>query len=289
MENFKVSVIVPVYNAERFLRVAVQSAVSLDEVGEVLLIEDKSVDGSLALCRQLIDENSKTRLLQHPGGENKGAGESRNLGIRNAAYDFVAFLDADDWYLPNRFKTEKFLFDDIRIDGVYAATGFYYEDKQSVDPQRLTTIRNPVTSKELLKKLLMPDTGRFHTNAITIRKSLFQKSGLFDTSLRLHQDTHLWLRLAHFGKLVPGIVDTAVSIRRVHSSNRIQHKNTFSRHLLYKKAFESFKDYDDVTEGVLRLILKKYIASYSMSLWKRVMFAIRLLAHHPDVIKKIFR
>ena len=94
MKDFKVSVITPVYNAEKFLTEAVNSAIHLDEVGELILIEDNSPDGALDLCRELEKQYDKVKLLTHPKNENRGAGASRNLGVRNAKFDFISFLDA---------------------------------------------------------------------------------------------------------------------------------------------------------------------------------------------------
>ena len=52
----------------------------------------------------------KVRLLHHPDGKNHGAGATRNVGIKNAKYDYIAFLDADDFYLSERFKVAQQLF-----------------------------------------------------------------------------------------------------------------------------------------------------------------------------------
>ncbi|PIY03241.1 MAG: glycosyltransferase family 2 protein, partial [Bacteroidetes bacterium CG_4_10_14_3_um_filter_31_20] len=72
------------------------------ETSEVILIEDGSPDNGLDVCTSLAKKYSKVRLYRHENGENKGASASRNLGIRKANYPYVAFLDADDFYLPNR-------------------------------------------------------------------------------------------------------------------------------------------------------------------------------------------
>ncbi len=252
--SFEVSVIIPVYNAEKYLRQAVESAISLDAVREVLLVEDKSPDNALEVCHALVRQYSKVKLLRHPHGENRGAGESRNLGLRSATSEFIAFLDADDWYLPNRFEKERDLFKDPSVDGVYSATGFYYEDGQRPDDSRLTTLPRGVPPEMLLEVLLTSRGGRFTTNSITVRRSLFARTGLFDTSLRLHQDTHLWLRLAYFGRLLPGEVDQAVSVRRVHGENRIAAKSNRSRQQLYCKVFESFTQYENVPVSAFRII-----------------------------------
>src|SRR5690349_14845174 len=94
----KVSVIIPVYNAAKFLRQAVESAVHLPEVAEIVLVEDRSPDNALQICGELVREFSKVKMYQHPNNENRGAGASRNLGIEKSTFPYVAFLDADDRY-----------------------------------------------------------------------------------------------------------------------------------------------------------------------------------------------
>jgi len=103
----KVSVVIPAYNAEKLIIKAVESALQFKEVDEVLLVEDGSSDNTLDICKQLGNEYHKVKVYHHLNGINKGAGASRNLGIKKAANDYIAFLDADDYFLPNRFDAEK--------------------------------------------------------------------------------------------------------------------------------------------------------------------------------------
>ena len=77
----KISVIIPVYNAEKYVSQAVESALQFNEVYEVVLIEDKSPDNALEVCRELAEKYDRVKLYQHPDKGNHGAGASRNLGI----------------------------------------------------------------------------------------------------------------------------------------------------------------------------------------------------------------
>ena len=79
-----VSVIIPVYNAEKYIEKAVSSALQLEEVKEIILIEDASPGDDLAICKGLVEQHEKIKLYTHPNNENRGAGASRNLGIINA-------------------------------------------------------------------------------------------------------------------------------------------------------------------------------------------------------------
>ncbi len=97
----KLSIIVPVYNAEKWLRRCVESLLNQDidkSEYEILLIDDGSKDGSLALAQQLANEASNIRVFTQP---NAGPGAARNRGIDNATGDYLMFVDADDDLKPN--------------------------------------------------------------------------------------------------------------------------------------------------------------------------------------------
>lgn len=227
----KISVIIPVYNAEKFVTQAVESVLQLEEVHEVILIEDKSPDNALPICVELAGKYEKVKLFQHPDKGNHGAGPSRNLGIEKSTGDFIAFLDADDYYLPNRFDAEKELFKNPEVEGVYGALGVqYYSEKAkeqyyNVYKDRLTTVYEKHSPKEVFPGQLhmRGSFGLFSIDALTIRKeALIRKMNpLFKTSLRLHQDSEFLFRLSFYLDLYPGILDKAVAIRGVHEDNRI--------------------------------------------------------------------
>ena len=231
-----ISVIIPVYNAELYLRKAVESALIQVEVGEIILVEDNSPDNALAVCNRLVEEHSIVKLFQHPDKKNHGAGASRNLGMQMAKCDFVAFLDADDYYLPNRFEYEKkILFNDTGgIDGLYGALGFHYYSKQQKQRyikdgfEDLTTVNCEIDPVQLFETLLglNGNCGHIHLDALTVRKTVFDRVGYFDVNLRLHQDTEWILRLSAHCKLYGGSISKAVGMRGVHDENRIVSKKT---------------------------------------------------------------
>ncbi len=226
----KISVIIPVYNAEKYVSQAVESALQFDEVFEIILVEDKSPDNALQVCRELAKKYARVKLYQHLDKGNHGAGASRNLGITMAEGDFIAFLDADDYYLPNRFDAEKELFLNPDVEGVYGAIGVHYYSEKAKEQyyklfgERLTTVYQKHPPEDVFPGLLnMKGTfGLFSIDALTIKKSSLKKlQYLFKTHLKLHQDTEFLFRLSYYLNLYPGILDQAVAIRGVHQNNRI--------------------------------------------------------------------
>jgi glycosyltransferase involved in cell wall biosynthesis len=98
-----VSVIVPCYNAATYLPGAVQSVIAqMDLTSEIIVVNDGSTDDTQAVARALTREYPFIRLLQSPG--NKGSAAARNAGLRQAAGEYVCFLDADDEYAPGFFN-----------------------------------------------------------------------------------------------------------------------------------------------------------------------------------------
>ncbi|SEF94948.1 Glycosyltransferase involved in cell wall bisynthesis [Halpernia humi] len=272
-----ISVIIPVYNAEVFLEKAVNSALQHDEVKEILLIEDKSTDTSLELCRKLAAENSKIFLLQHPDKGNHGAGASRNLGLEKATQDFIAFLDADDYYLPNRFEAEKELFKDPKIEGVFGAIGTEFlsekgkkEFQEKFKQVTLTTVKYPAEGAQVFEGLMGIRKGFghfFHLNTLTVKAENIKKNKLkFNEKLRIHQDTDFIVKMSYHLYLKSGIIDKAVAIRGVHDDNRItkvkQYSSTYFRNmfLLYESRYIWSKKQEKLSPVLKKTIKNRYIS-----------------------------
>lgn len=98
MNNTLISVVVPVYNAEKFLeRTVAFIQAQTDQNFEILLVNDGSVDGSLALCRRLEAEDSRIRVIDQ---KNQGVSAARNAGIQAAKGEWISFVDSDDLVYP---------------------------------------------------------------------------------------------------------------------------------------------------------------------------------------------
>ena len=275
----KISVITPVYNAENFIVQAVESALQFEEVWEIILVEDQSPDNALEVCRNLAEKHDRVKLFQHPDKKNHGAGASRNLGMENATGDFIAFLDADDYFLPNRFDAEKKLFQNIEVDGVYGALGVHYYSEKAKE-QYFPTYGNTLTT--VYKKHAPEDVfpgqiglrgsfGLFSIDALTLRKSsLDNVKPWMKTHLRLHQDSEFLFRISYYLKLFPGILDEAVAVRGVHENNRISQldskkiKPATTRVLLWKEVNDWAKNETKMPENE-KLHIKRMYRSFEIA------------------------
>ncbi|WP_259252190.1 glycosyltransferase family 2 protein [Salinibacter ruber] len=226
----EISVIIPVYNADAFVGRAVESARNQPEVTEVVLVEDGSPDQSYEVCRDLAQKYPEVELHTHPNRENRGPGATRNRAIRMSSNDYVAFLDADDFYLSERFAQTAAVFDQYPdADGVYEAVGTRFENQEVkegwVRGDGLTTITERIDPSNLFyKQQVVGGVGYPHLNGITLRKKVFEEGGYFNEDLHLGQDIELFIRLSICCKLYPGKIESPVAMRRVHKNNRISKK-----------------------------------------------------------------
>lgn len=102
-KNPAISVIVPIYNVEQYIKFCVDSILAQTfKDFEVILVDDASPDNSYALCQKLYSENDKVKFVRHE--KNQGLGAARNTGIKHALGKYVTFVDSDDFILPDALE-----------------------------------------------------------------------------------------------------------------------------------------------------------------------------------------
>ena len=186
-----VSVIVPSYNAMAFVGQAVKSA--LDSPGldvEVIEVDDGSTDGTLTVLKQF---DGRVRTVRQERG---GPYRARNLGAHLARGSWLAFLDADDDWLPGKLAAQLKLADE-HVDLVYTDR-LNFGNLSRVKERQSESVT--LHDGDIFEPLLL---GNFITlSSVLIRKSAFEKLGGFAVDRRGVQDWDMWLRYAASGGLV---------------------------------------------------------------------------------------
>ena len=185
-----VSAIVPVFNAENTLVRAVDSILIQPEVDELILVEDGSTDRSLELCRLLESRHRKIKVLQHPRGGNRGAPESRNLGLSFAKNEWIQFMDADDQLLPGKISDQLSRVKD-GVDLILGKVIYINQDGSE-------SLINPF--KDVWSGLIATRLG--YTSSILWRKSAVIKAGGWDVNLLNIQEYNLIFSMLKLGSKV---------------------------------------------------------------------------------------
>jgi glycosyltransferase involved in cell wall biosynthesis len=175
----------PVFNSAPVLEraicsVRVQAGFDL----EIIVVDDGSTDDSLAVLRNIAAGDMK--VLSQP---NAGPGAARNAGIRASRGEWIAFLDADDYWIPGKLDAQMAaLAEDPK-------RAFSYCDCYARDSRGLERFQKAHATQETLLEDLLPGPG-FITDSVIVRRTCFDRIGLFDTSLRSGEDWDMWLRLS---------------------------------------------------------------------------------------------
>jgi glycosyltransferase involved in cell wall biosynthesis len=189
-----VSVVIPAYNVEAYLEAALESLVQqrLTQF-EALIVDDGSTDGTAAIAQQFVAGDRRFRLLQKPNG---GLSSARNHGMAEARANYIALLDADDAYHPDKLLSHvQRLEQNPQVAVVYSASRIMRDDGD------LTWM--PMSGKPLhgdwLFSLLCKNCLGHGSNAV-FRRSLLDQVGNFDETLRSCEDIDFWLRIAVTGE-----------------------------------------------------------------------------------------
>ncbi|MGB7444911.1 MAG: glycosyltransferase family A protein [Coleofasciculaceae cyanobacterium] len=204
----KVTVVIPAYNAMRYLPETMETALSQTYTDfEVLVVNDGSTDHTAEWVSQLTD--SRVRIVSQ---ENKGLAGARNTGVANAKGEYIAFLDADDlWELTKLEKQVRCLDENPKVGLVYTWTALADQDGKSTGRVIKSHAEGDVW-KELLE-FNMVCCG----STPLIRRSCLEAVGLFAKDVTPSDDWEMWLRLAsqfHFG-----VVKEPLIRYRQHASN----------------------------------------------------------------------
>lgn len=273
-----ISVIIPVYNASEYIRKAVDSVLQFKEVKELLLIDDGSTDGSAEICKAISENEIQVNFLQHPDKKNHGVSATRNLGINAASQEFITFLDADDYYLSNRFDAEKKYLNDSGIDGVFGAlsTEFITEKGKEEYMEKfltdgLTTVHQHGEGRDVFMGLseVNRDFGTFFSMiALTVRKEVLDKNNLrLNEKLKIGEDKEFIIKLSYYAYLKSGFIDIPVAVRTGHEDNTItkikNNSQSFFHHqyLMYESLYNWALNKKDIPESVKELFKYKFMFS----------------------------
>ena len=182
-----ISVIIPVYNGAKTIKETIESVlVQTWQDFEIIVIDDGSTDSTLEVIKSIPD--SRIKLFSY---ENTGPSASRNRGISHAAGEFIAFLDADDLWKPDKLEAQLKALQDIP-EAVVAYSWTNHIDESG---QFLRNGSQIVVNGNAYERLLLVNFFEHGSNPL-IRKQALLEVGGFDESLRQGEDWEMWLRLA---------------------------------------------------------------------------------------------
>jgi glycosyltransferase involved in cell wall biosynthesis len=207
----KISVVIPVYNGDRFLPEAIESVLgqSRQDV-EILLVDDGSTDGSQGVMKRYARLDKRVRFIAQ---ENRGRCEAANRGLEEARFDWVARLDADDVFLPRKIERQLQYLAEHPGARVIGTHGCFINE----EGRRLGFIgtAGPFDEKDFRKFVENGVPLRFIHSSVLMHRPTVLDAGGYRPEFRQVEDTDLWNRLAEKGHLLLTVPEPLV-LYRIH-------------------------------------------------------------------------
>ena len=187
----KISVVIPAFNAERHIGRAVRSVLAQTRAAdEIIVVDDGSTDGTAEAVRSF---GETVRLIQQP---NAGASVARNTGIEAAAGEWIAFLDADDEWLPEKLDAQQSLhqqYPDLKWS--FARLEWSHPDWS----KRCLAHPDSIPGNRVFDDYLEAYCRGFYawTGVLMVHRSVLETVGGFEPGMKRAQDTDLWFRIAY--------------------------------------------------------------------------------------------
>ena len=289
MEDVKVSIIVPVYNAQKYLKRCVDSLVNqtMREI-EIILVDDASKDESPKMCDDMAQKDARIKVIHK---ENEGAGRARNAGLKIAGGKYIAFADCDDFVEPSMYEkmymtAEKYS-SSLVISGVIFVDGgvFKSEGERTVKEyfQEDTHFEGADSLKELRLGIIgaMPSDDEDSKYGMSVWKNLFRRDIIDDNGLRFESEREMLSEDSLFMVDYIACIDKATGIngafynycRNEGSISKSYKKDRFEKYSVFlKEAEKRYKK--DLTKEEYQIYLDRFSVGFCRFLCSQeIMFA----------------
>lgn len=195
----KVSIIMPAYNAELFISDAIKSVVNQVYTDwELIIVDDGSTDTTAEKVQYWLQKDNR---IEYYYQENGKQGKARNLGISKSKSEYLAFLDADDLWLPQKLSIQVRQIEEKNVDLVFSDSYFFYNN-QTANLTKKMNIKDDIfyDQKNVLSFL---ENNKIPILTVLVKKEKVFEVGGFSDKLTIQnvEDYHLWLKLLMSGSV----------------------------------------------------------------------------------------
>lgn len=210
-----ISVVIPAYNAERYLELAVRSVLAQTwRDFEILIVDDCSTDGTAALMQRLAAEDERIVCLQN--SRNTGVAETRNAAVAQARGEWIAFLDSDDMWRKDKLEKQMALIAS-HPDAVLTYTGSAFMDQDGACYYYHMPVEQEVTYRTLLRRNVLA------CSSVMVKRGVMKRFPMRNS--KTHEDYGTWLRILRETRAAYGVDEPLLIYRMAQgskSSNRLK-------------------------------------------------------------------
>jgi teichuronic acid biosynthesis glycosyltransferase TuaG len=251
-ESIETSVIMPAFNAEGYVASAIESVLAQTRENlELLVIDDKSTDSTRDIVRSYVARDDRVVLLEL--SENRGAAVARNRGLDIARARYIAFLDADDLWHPDKLDRQLTLMD--KHQWGFSCTSYSVIGPTGKLLGKTVRMARCLDLKGYLNHNLIQTVG------VVVDRSMVQYDLLYAPDLRRRQDAATWIQVLRGGTKCYGVSEVLAFYRRTPGSlskNRI------------KAVMGTWRLYRDIAELPLPFAMVCFLRYAVLAVWKRL-------------------
>lgn len=213
--GLSISVVIPAYNAEKYLRQTLESVLeqTYDDY-EVIIVDDASKDGTAAIATEFVQRDP--RIHYYVNEKNSGVAYTRNRGVSLAKNDWIAFVDSDDTWHREKLQLQAELAEKGGVDII--ATGYGYMNPEGIVSEYWYSIPEAISYKRMLQQNCMSCSG------VMLKKSLLEKHTMKHDAV--HEDFYTWLVMLRDGAVAKGIDkplhNVRVAMKESKSGNKLK-------------------------------------------------------------------
>ena len=225
-----VSIIMPAYNAEKYIADSIRSVLAQTYSNwELIVVDDGSTDGTASIVQEFAARDTRVRYIFQ---ENGRLGKARNTGIANAAGSLIAFLDSDDLWLPTKLQMQLQAMSENNADVVFSNSYVFTDENPGNETETLRSSAGRLCGPDFFDSLIRQN--QIPVLTVLLKKTTLDTVGLFEEAKPYHgcEDVDLWLRLAKAGFVFYGMPDALARYRRHDNAMTAHASNVFKPMLL---------------------------------------------------------
>jgi len=266
----KVTIVIPAHNAEDSIKACINSALnqSYNNV-EVVVVDDASTDATSKICQDFGDKIVFEGLIENAGGSN-----ARNVGVEKSQGKYIAFLDSDDVFFPNKVQDQI----DFMVEGSLSVSYCMAENEIGVELGK-------GYKKDFASELLIGDVDIVSSSAIMIEKTVHKEMNGFDIRFKRHQDIEYIVRASEMSKV--GFLSKAC-FRKINSGSPSFSSVYQGVNLMWDVFHSKIQSFSDIRKK--QVYAKGYYRFFELALKERklssVIYLFKAIKMHPKILFK---
>lgn len=199
MSLINFSIVIPVHNKQTYIHKTINSVLSQTFPNfELILVNDGSTDSSGLICDEYALKDSRVKVKHTKNG---GVSSARNTGVKEAIYDHIAFIDADDYWDVNFLKEMNNLINVFPYNKIYSAKFATVKNNNFLEDEIFFLNNEKYLEFDLIEKCFNKARFPMHTSSAVIKKKVFEKVNGFDERIHVFEDYDLFLRISLISKV----------------------------------------------------------------------------------------